>query len=366
MAKLIRSIDRIAVVRGQLRLALFFAAWPGFAAHGQMHLEAGLEQFASAGFIKPAHWLDERPSENDRTHWLTQRTAASAHYQFDNWRLGISREKQAYARANTGALSLAAQDKANHEVDLSTPGNFPLHAEIWKLGTTTFSAAYAWKPGTGVSLELEPFVQTIHDFEHMRGDLLLVNNSGSSRLSGQISKTGTRSYGFLPNDQPDQGWGSGVNLRASWESPMGRLSLTVHNAWNRQEFSAVHQTNLHYNVSSTGNKINIADLPSVTGEYGLTQGRTKLPAFWQSAYEPAMLPGLTVGAMGLGKNGIWTAGYYGTWAGGRWWVRTAQTSNWSAGYGYAWASGWKASLGVSANAYGKAPVLSSIMVGKSW
>lgn len=366
MAKNTRSTDRIAILKGQLRLVLFFAAWNSCAAYGQVQLEAGFDQFASAGFLKPAQWLDKRLDDNDRAHWLTQRMATTVHYQWDNWRLGVGREKQAYARANTSALVMAAQDKANHEVDLSTPGHFPLHAEVWKLGTTTLSAAYDWKPEAGISVELEPFVQSIHDFEHMRGDLLLVNSGGSSQLSGLISKTGTRSYGFLTNDQPDQGWGSGVNLRARWESTWGKLSLTIHNAWNRQEFSSVHQTNLEYNVSATGKKIRIADLPSVTGQYGLTQGHTRMPAFWQSAYEPAALPGMMVGAMGLGQSGIWTAGYSNNLAGGRWWLRTAQARNWSAGYGYGWASGWRASLGLSVDQSGKTPLLSSIMLSKSW
>ncbi len=332
-----------------------------------MQLQAGFEQFASAGFLQPAHWLDQPLGESNRTHWLTHRMTAGVGYQSNHWRLGIAREQQTYARANTNALVLAAQDKANREIDLSTPGNFPLHAEVWKLSTTAVSAAYKWQSGTGVYFELEPFLQTIHDFEYVRGDLLLLySGSSSSQLTGQVSKTGSRSYGFMPDDKPDQGWGSGLNIRTRWDGSWGKLKVTVFNAWNRQEFSAVHQSHRQYNISTTGNKIQIADLPAVTGEYGLTQARTRLPAFWQSSYEPAALHGLTMGAMGLGQSGVWTAGYSNTLAGGRWWLQTAQARNWTAGYGYGWPSGWRAALSVSGDGAWKSPLLSSMTLSKSW
>ncbi len=350
----------------QLRLALFCAGYAACTAQAEVLLEVGAEQFASAGFLKPEHWLDQHPNQNDRTNWLAQRTTAAAGYKLESWRFGIAREQQAYARANTGALVMAAQDKARHEVDRSSAGSFPIHAEVWKLNTTTFSAAYAWRPTPDVSVELEPFLQTIHDFEHSRADLLLVNSGASSQLTGQVSKTGTQSYGFLVYDRPDQGWGSGLNMRMQWHSAQGQLSLTVLNLWNQQQFSPVHQMSRQYNVAATGNKIQIADLPSITGQYGLTQERTRLPAFWRTVYEPVAVPGVVIGAMGLGQSGVWTAGYSGGWFGGRWWVQTAQTSNWFAGYGRSWDSGWRASFSVSTDSQGKAPLLSSVLVGKRW
>lgn len=361
-----RSTDCVARKKGQLRLALFFATFAANTAQAQVQIDAGFEQFASSGFLKPDHWLNQPMEQNDRTHWLAQRMTATAGYQLDNWRLGISREKQAYARANSSALVLAAQDKARDEVDLSAIGRFPLHAEIWKLSTTTFSAAYAWHPSPNVSLELEPFLQTIHDFEFMNGDLLLTNDGRQSQVTGQIKKIGTRSYGFLFNDQPDQGWGSGLNLRGNWNSPWGKLGLAVHNAWNRQQFSVIHQSERQYNVTATGNKLNIADLPSVTGQYSLSEKNTHLPVFWRLIYTPAPITGLTVGAMGLGQQAAWTAGYSGHWAEGHWWLHTSQVHNWTVGYGRSWGHGWKASLAISTDKHANAPLLSSIQLSKTW
>lgn len=366
MAKSIRFIDRCIASKGQLRLVLFFGMLIAQTAQAQSRLEANFEQHSSSGFLKPEHWLEQPMASNDRTHWLTQRTAVTAQYQWENWRLGIAREQQAYARANTAALQLAAQDKANHAIDLGHAGSFPLHAEVWKLSTSTVSATYAWKPIQTITVEIEPFLQTIHDFEHMHGDLLLVNSGASSLLAGTINKVGTRSYGYIPQDQADRGWGGGVNLRTHWDGPWGKLGLTILNAWNRQQFSSVHQMERQYNVTATGNKVNIADLPSVTGQYALTKGHTRLPVFWQASYAPSIFPDLAFGFVGLGQQSAWTARYSINLAEARMWIQTVEGRNWTAGYGRSLGSGWNAAFTVSTDAQGNAPLLSSVLIQKVW
>lgn len=362
----IRCINPLKNLQGQLGLALFFAGCLTGIVQAQVRFEAGLDQTASSGFLQPEHWLGEQLGRNDKTHWLTQRAAAGAQYEWQDWRLGISRGQQAYALVNTAALLLAAQDKAHQAVDLSTPGSFPLRAEVWKLHATTFSAAYKWRVNDEMALEIESFVQTIHDFEYMRSDLLLVTGGDSNQLTGQVRKIGTHAYGFLLNDQPDQGWGSGLNLRAHWDHSWGKLDLSVNNAWNRQQFNVVHQMGRLYNVSAQGNKVNIADLPAISGQYGLTQSQTRIPAYWQLSYKPTELPGMAFGATGLGQNAAWTAGYSGALAQGRWWIQTMQTRNWTTGYCYTGESGWSALLAISADERLKTPLLSSVMLSKKW
>lgn len=366
MAKSIRFINRRIASKGQLMLALFLGLLIAQTAQAQSRLEGNFEQNSSSGFLKPAHWIKHPLASNDRTHWLMQRSSITAQYKWENWHLGIAREQQAYARANTAALQLAAQDKANHAIDLGNVGSFPLHAEVWKMSTSTLSATYAWKPIDTMTVEIETFLQAIHDFEHTYGDLLLVNSEDTSRLAGTVKKIGTRSYGYIPQDQADQGWGSGVNLRTHWEGPWGNLGLTILNAWNRQEFTSVHQMERQYNVTATGNKVNIADLPSVTGQYALTKGHTRLPVFWHTSYAPSTFPNLAVGFVGLGQQSAWTARYSRNLAQARMWIQTVEGCNWTAGYGRSLGSGWNAAFTVSTDAQGNSPLLSSVLIQKVW
>lgn len=363
--KSIHSTDRIALFWGQLALALFLGN-SASTAQAQVQINVEFEQLASAGFLQPAHWLDAQLGQDSRSHWLAQHATIGTHYQWDNWRIGIARGQQAYALANTSALLLAAQDKTNHEVVLPTTGRHVLQAEIWTLNATTLSAAYTWRPTETASVTWEPFVQSIHDFQHMQGDLTLSAQGENSQLTGTVQQTGTRQYGFLTQDRPDQGWGSGLNLRAHWLSPWGQIGLSVNNVWSRLQFSNVHYMIQQYNLSATGSKVNIADFPSVSGEYGVTGKTSSMPAFWNSHFEPAGLPGFSFGAMGLGRQASWTAGYTGHFVDAQWWIRTVQAQNWTIGYGKSWGSGWIAALSVSADERGHAPLLSSLRVSKTW
>lgn len=366
MAKNIRSIDPKFIFWGQLRLALFLGCSIVTNAAAQLETAVVFDQFASHGFLKPEHWLTHSLGQESQTHWLTQKTSASIGYQKENWKFGIERGQQAYMRANTAALLLAAQDKINQEIDFGPSGSHTLKAEVWQMNATTFAFAYVWRAVNDLSIEVEPFLQTIHSFEHMRGDLLLVNSESNHRLTGTINKTGTRSYGFLVNDQPDSGWGSGLNLRMQWVNQGSRLSLSIQNAWSRQQFSAVHEMSRQYNATATEKKINIGDLPSVSGQYSVTGGRMQMPTFWRLSYEPKELAGLAFGVMGLGRDAAWTTSYSGHFAGGKWWVLTSQTRNWTSGFERDWGLGWRAAVAMSTDARGKSPLMSSLRLSKSW
>lgn len=284
----------------------------------------------------------------------------------DRWQWQMARTNQGYLRANPNALLLAAQDEANSEVDLSTPGKFELRAEVWTLKATTFSAVYNLQLTDGLAVELEPHVHLIHDFQHTKGELLLLNTGGSSQLVGQIAKTGTRRYGFLPEEQRDEGIGAGLHLRSSWRNSWGLWGASIRNLWSQLRFDVVHQQNREYNVIAQGNKLKIADYPSVTGHYGVVRTRENLPMHWQVFLSPAQLVGASFGLLGFGNEVRWTALYSLPAGGGQIWTKTVQARNWTLGYSKPIGSDWKFALGVSADARLNGPALSTMSLTKTW
>lgn len=299
---------------------------------------------------------------------MAQRIAVTAKYQWEKWGGSIAREHQAYARANGAALQIAARDKLGQKLNFIHSGDLHLTAEVWRLHASTLSATYAWKPSQTLAIEFEPFLQTIHNFEYASGNILISSTDSYSKLSGSLIKVGSRSYGFLTNDneQTEKGWGSGLNLRARWESDVGKIELAILNAWNRQKFGAIHFLERYYDITATDERINIREFPSISGQYGSAQLHTQLPIFWQSIFTPVTYPNLSFGYIGLGHQSAWTARNSLHWGEQKIWLQTIQGRNWTAGYGVSLGPGWNGAFTVSTDAKGNAPLLSSLLVRKNW
>jgi hypothetical protein len=269
-------------------------------------------------------------------------------------------------RANANALLVAAQDKTNQEVDLSTEGKFELKAEVWTLEATVFSALHRWKFANEFSLSIEPHIYQIHDFQHTRGNLLLSNSDGSSQLVGQVMKIGTRHYGFLPEDRRDEGRGAGMHIRGSWLGPRGGWDVSIQNLWSQLRFGTVHRQNRQYNVAAQGNKLKISEYPSITGEYGIISAKEKLPMHWQVSLAPNMLAGTRLGLLGFGNEVRWTALYSIPVLGSSISIRTVQARNWTVGYTRSIGADWKFAMGISADAKLNGSALSTLSLIKSW
>lgn len=197
-----------------------------------------------------------------------------------------------------------------------------------------------------VSLTLTPHLHWILDYQRSEGRLSLTTSGTHSRLQGNLSRAGTRDYGFLVDDRADVGWGWGMDMRLNWAHAWGRVELDSDNLLNQLRFSSYRFSNRRYDVNATNGKdVVVSDVPSLQGIYGLSRGREQLPVFWRLRFQPEMVKNLDFGWVGLGSDARWAVGIGHQFGRHRWWLRTVEGQNWSAGWDAFVGSNWSASMG---------------------
>lgn len=356
-------------IKGQPKLALFFALavlYPP-TGWGQTTLQIGHEQWASSGYLKAEHWLNKSLKDTS-TQWIAAQTTVKIDHPISTWSFSMGRTRQGFLEASTNALLVSAENEVDKSVDLHTPGRFDLAAQVWQLDATTLAAKHRFKPTESVHIEIEPYIQTVHDFQFSQGRLTLNNQStvGASQLMGSVERTGTRHYGYLINDRPDNGWGMGLNLSVCWESSLGSLNGSFRNLANRLTFSTIHHSKVNYNISATGDQINIADLPSISGSYDISSAKQSVPIFWDLSFTPASLQKASLGMIGVGHRSAWTAAFTYTQGDDHYWVRTVGNKNWTLGFNRKWISGWSAGLAASWANASIQPAITKLTLLKSW
>lgn len=348
MGAMFQSIDRLEDLKGQLLLAFFSWLFCGHA-WGQTSAFVQAEHNSSSGLATASHWSSTGLSHPGQDEWIHYRVDSGVAYAHSAWTLSVAQTRQGYLSGNSNTLFLAAQNENKKPLDLTTSGTFPLHAELWTLKTTTLAANFKHTLTSDLSVELKPYWMQIHDYQHTLGQFTLTNRGGDSQVTGTLARTGTRNYGFLINDQPDVGWGAGLDLRSNWKSPWGFAQLKADNLFNRLNFQTVHQSLRQYNVTATGGKLNIAKQPSVTGQYSYASRQEHLPITWLLSLQPIAMTGLTTAITGQGTKALWVMGYEQRYAYGRIWLRTVATHNWSVGTDWDIHRHWRAGIGITTN-----------------
>ncbi|WP_146187796.1 hypothetical protein [Limnohabitans sp. T6-5] len=365
MDAMFRFIDRLQAQKGQLLLAFFSWLLCG-SAWGQVSAFVQADHNSSSGLATANHWLAKGLTPHSPVEWVHYRVDAGVGYEHAPWKISLAQTRQGYLLGNSSAMFLAAQNEAKHTLDLSTPGTFPLQAEVWTLKATTLAASFKHSLSSDLSVELKPYVMNIHDYEHSKGQFTLVNQGGNSQVTGTLARTGMRDYGFLIHDQPDAGWGAGLNLRSDWQTHWGSTQLKVENLFNRLNFQTIHQSTRQYNVTATGGQLNIGALPSVTGQYGYTSLQEHLPMTWLLSFQPVAIRGLTTAITGQDAQARWALGYEGRNTYGRLWLRTVAAHNWSIGVDWDIHPHWRAGIGATTDQNLKTPTVSSFYLAGYW
>jgi hypothetical protein len=268
--------------------------------------------------------------------------------------------------ANRNALSLAAQDEARDRVDLSPQGQFGLSASVQTLESTIFSIGFKQALTANIDWRMTPHVHLIHDYQRSVGNLSLQTTGTQSRLEGQLQRVGTRHYGFLVNDQANAGWGWGVNMGLDLRSDWGHGRLDVNNLMSQLRFSNIHFSNRQYQVNSTNGKdVVLSDIPSLQGNYGLTQSQERLPVVWQARFSPVMASKMQMGITAMGSDARWLLAYGHSMGQHRLWAQTVEAQNWSLGWETQAFNKWTLGVGVTATRLNDA-AFTRLLVRRVW
>jgi hypothetical protein len=326
-------IDSVFTKKGRLRLAFFWALLNASPAFAELQVFARHEQQASSGVLSAKQWLDEGLRPHTKTEWVHSINQVGFESQTGPLTLGVAQTRSGYMRADRNALSLVAQNKARERVDLSPQGQFSMSATAQSLESTVFSLGFKQTLSPNMDLSVTPHLHLIHDYQRSVGNLSLQTSGTQSRLEGQLQRVGTRHYGFLVHDQADVGWGWGVNMGLHLRSDWGHGRLDVNNLMSQLRFSNIHFSNRQYQVNSTNGKdVWLSDIPSLQGNYGLTQSQERLPVVWQARFSPVLAPQMQLGISAMGSDARWVMAYGHSVGKHRLWVQTVEAQNWSLGW----------------------------------
>lgn len=366
MAQKSLCIDSVFAKKGRLTLAFFFAWLNASPAFAELQVFARHEQQSSAGVLSAKQWLDEGLRPQAKTEWVHSINQVGFEYQTGPVTLGVAQTRSGYLSANRNALSLAAQDEARERVDLSPQGQFGLSASVQTLESTIFSVGFKQALTANIDWRVTPHVHLIHDYQRSVGNLSLQTAGTQSRLEGQLQRVGTRHYGFLVNDQADAGWGWGVNMGLVLRSDWGHGRLDVSNLMGQLRFLNIHFSNRQYQVNSTNGKdVVLSDVPSLQGNYGLTQSQERLPVVWQARFNPVMAPKMQLGITAMGSDARWLLAYGHSVGKHRLWAQTVQAQNWSLDWETQAFHKWTLGAGVTAARLNNA-ALSRFLVRRAW
>jgi len=363
--KFLFSDPSLCLKKGQQSLALF-AVTISLHSSAQTTLFADAQSLSSAGQLRASHWMSESLQPSSQTHWMAYHMDMGLTYAKNDWELELAKTRQGYLVGNGNALLLAAQDDAGMEINLSTPGRFSINAQTWVIDAYRLKFLYKFNLSDGLDFKVEPYLLQIQDYQHARGELTLLNETATNQLYGQLNRVGTRRYGYLMQDQPDAGWGMGLNLKWMWLSPVGRLETGIQNAFSQLKFSTLHYSDRQYQVQAQGGQIKVSDIPSLTGIYGLREQRESLPIVWQLLLSPTDFPGVRLGVVSMKNQERLFFKYERGLDKGRWWVQTVQADNWSAGLMWSFFHQLELGMAVSTTDQLRSPVLTSLQARMTW
>jgi hypothetical protein len=366
MALKFRFIKALSAGKGQRKLAFFLAFLNASPAFAELQVFARHEQQAAAGVLSAKQWLDEELRPQPKTEWVHSINQVGWEYQGGRITWGLAQTRLGFLRADRNALSLAAQDEARDRVDLSPQGQFGLSASVQTLESTIFSVGFKQALTANIDWRVKPHVHLIHDYQRSVGNLSLQTTGTQSRLEGQLQRVGTRHYGFLVNDQADAGWGWGVNMGLDLRSDWGHGRLDVNNLMSQLRFSNIHFSNRQYQVNSTNGKdVVLSDIPSLQGNYGLTQSQERLPVVWQARFSPVMAPKMQMGITAMGSDARWLLAYGHSVGKHRLWAQTVEAQNWSVGWETQAFNKWTLGAGVTATRLNDA-TFTRLLVRRVW
>lgn len=366
MAKKSRSIDRFTAKRGRLWLTFFFAAALVTSAHAEVEVFAIHEQHASAGVLSAKQWLRTDLAQASRVEWVYAKSQVGVFKRGEWWGVGVARSREGYLSANRNALLLSAQDELLERVDLSSQGAFQLAAKVHTLDSTVLSVRWSHALAEGTQLTIEPHAHLIHGYQKSEGVFSLQTKGSTSRLTGTVNRVGTRDYGFLVDDRANSGRGWGMNLALASRRDWGDVRLDVSNLLSRLEFSSIHFSRRQYDVNTTnGQDVEVSEIPSLQGTYGVMQKNETLPVFWRLRVQPLAVKHATFGLVGLDSDARWTAAYTLPYLRHSFLFETVQAQNWRVGFDGRLTDQWSVGAGVTGARRGD-PVLSSLYLRGVW
>lgn len=298
-----------------------------------LSMQASLEGQASDLPARAALWAREIPTQTrppaGRPAWIWQQADLQVRWHAtDHAAWGVFTRQDSYLRGDRPALALAAAQGLGRPVDLSLPGSYQLQAQAWTLKASGLSLPAVRLKGPAAHLALEAAAFHIHDYQRTRVNATLDNGLHVRTLDGTLDRLGTRQYGLLLDERPNQGWGLTLNLQAQVTLPGAAVRTEVRNLASRLDFHTVHTASRHYRLRAENGALQIGAVPSVEGRYGWSRARDRLPAVWSVSLAPIPGPGWSVGWVGLQDLARPTASYTHRTGWGQWQVATVAGRQW--------------------------------------
>ncbi len=327
------------------------------------------EAYSTRGLIDARHWLGHGLRESPQNVWAAYRseTALSAAVtELKPLTLSVSAHREAYFSGNGNVLYVAARAEKEGAVEYDKPGVFAGQGRFFDLDATRIQLSGRRElPLQGAWLSLAGYFDLVREFQTGSVDALLQTQGTQSSLRGTLNRIGTRSYGPLERDRPDEGYGFGLNLEAGMQLPGGAVTLGVNNLLSQLRFDSIHYSERRYQVVEKNGRLIPGELPALTGRYGVTSKTLSMPRHWSLSFAPAVVPGLNLALLGLGNQTAAAVRQSMTFLSTTAWVQTVNGQNFSLGLSHRWGDRAEAGIAVTANRTDQ-PLLSMLTLGLRW
>lgn len=257
------------------------------------------ETFASDAPLSSTYWQRGSMDGHSKMHDWHWDHRALVQWRGGSAALHIGHVQQGQLTANQNALFLAAQKSGQIDVSGVQTARHSIQARLWQLEGTVLGAVFAGQWGNGLRWQVMPELMNIHAYRQGHADAVFEQSDEKQLLTGQLRQIGTQSFGFLMNDRKDAGWAALVHIKMNWHHAWGETGVQINNAFNRLHFSTVHFADTDYLLQALNGQLQLNDLPSVSGEYGVRTWRGQVPRTWVWQYSPSFMPTVSIGQLGL-------------------------------------------------------------------
>jgi hypothetical protein len=281
--------------------------------------------------LSTSYWQQHALSSTPQTYWWQLQTRVGVQANIGGYLWHIADVRQGQLLADGNAMRLAALSDVGQSASIATDGSYPIHARLWQLKGRTVGTQITQHWPERVTWQWVPELMQVKDYREDSANFQWTQTGTNSILKGSFNRWGTRPFEYLSDERPDAGKAALLHTRLRWDSPYGPVGLSVDNVWSRLDFSNIHYSNTNYTVQAKDNKLQLSNVPSISGSYGMQSMQTQLPRVWQWQWQPAALSQLELGQKGVADQARYYMAYTQPWGWIQFRVETVQAQNWTLG-----------------------------------
>ena len=212
--------------------------------------------------------------------------------------LALSAREGAYSsQMNNGQIALQAQTK-----------RYKYDSWGWHWTNASAHESFNWT--------ITPKWIRLFDFREGDGLATLAKDDNTLSLHGDLSRSGTSSYGYDSNPAKVNFLNGGaIDISMQWESQSLKAVTQVQNFYSKIPVQSAYFSNRNYNINATtAQGITYSEVPSLRGTYGQQDMQLSLPKILKAevAYKNVMANlWLKSGVVGIdGRNLPWIGAMY--------------------------------------------------------